>query len=39
MRSGVDLALKAVNDGKGFRILRQLIELSGGNPQRLENMV
>jgi anthranilate phosphoribosyltransferase len=39
MRSGVDLALKAVNDGKGFRILHQLIELSGGNPQRLENMV
>jgi anthranilate phosphoribosyltransferase len=39
LRSGVDLAVKAVNDGKGFRILHQLIKLSGGNPQRLENMV
>jgi anthranilate phosphoribosyltransferase len=38
MRSGVELALKAVQDGKGFRILRQLIELSGGNPTRLESM-
>jgi anthranilate phosphoribosyltransferase len=38
MRSGVELAFKAVNDGKGLRILRQLIELSGGNPQRLESM-
>jgi anthranilate phosphoribosyltransferase len=38
MRSGVELALNAVQDGKGFRILRQLIELSGGNPTRLESM-
>src|SRR5256886_63090 len=38
LRSGVELALKSVQDGKGFRILRQLIELSGGNPKRLENM-
>jgi anthranilate phosphoribosyltransferase len=38
MRSGVELALNSVQDGKGFRILRQLIELSGGNPKRLENM-
>ncbi|HZY94382.1 MAG TPA: anthranilate phosphoribosyltransferase [Candidatus Bathyarchaeia archaeon] len=39
MRSGVELALKEVKNGKGFRILRQLIELSGGNPKRLENLV
>jgi anthranilate phosphoribosyltransferase len=38
LRSGVELAIKAVSDGKGIRILRQLVELSGGNPQRLENM-
>jgi anthranilate phosphoribosyltransferase len=39
MRSGVELALKVVKDGRGFGILRQLIELSGGDPERLENMV
>ncbi len=38
MRSGVELALKAVQDGKGLRILRQLIELSGGNLERLNSM-
>src|SRR2546429_2370895 len=38
LRSGVELALKSVQDGKGFRILRQPVELSGGNPKRLENM-
>lgn len=38
LRSGVELALNAVSEGGGFRILRQLVELSGGNPQRLENM-
>ncbi len=38
MRTGVELALNAVEDGKGLRILRQLIELSGGNPERLEIM-
>ena len=36
MRTGVELALNAVENGKGLRILRQLIELSGGNPERLE---
>jgi len=39
MREGVELALKEVEDGKGFRILHQLIELSGGNLKRLESMV
>jgi anthranilate phosphoribosyltransferase len=38
LRSGVELALKAVSEGEGFRILHQLVELSGGNPQRLESM-
>jgi anthranilate phosphoribosyltransferase len=36
MRNGVELALNAVENGRGLRILRQLIELSGGNPDRLE---
>ncbi len=39
MRTGVELALNAINNGEGLRILRQLIELSGGNPERLEIMV
>jgi anthranilate phosphoribosyltransferase len=39
MRTGVELALNAVENGKGLRILRQLVELSGGNPERLEIMV
>src|SRR3989441_3650974 len=38
MREGVELALNAVENGKGLRILRQLIELSGGTPERLEIM-
>ena len=38
MRNGVELALNAVENGRGLRILRQLIELSGGNPERLEIM-
>jgi len=38
MKRGVELALNAVENGKGLRILRQLIELSGGNPERLEIM-
>jgi anthranilate phosphoribosyltransferase len=38
LRSGVELALKAVSEGEGFRILHQLVELSGGNSQRLESM-
>jgi anthranilate phosphoribosyltransferase len=38
LRSGVERALKVVEDGKGFRILRQLVELSGGNPRQLEDM-
>jgi len=37
-RTGVELALNVVESGKGLRILRQLVELSGGNPRRLENM-
>jgi len=36
MRTGVELALNAVENGRGLRILRQLVELSGGNPDRLE---
>ena len=36
MRNGVELALNAVENGRGLRILRQLVELSGGNPDRLE---
>jgi anthranilate phosphoribosyltransferase len=38
MRTGVQLALNVVENGKGLRILRQLIELSGGNSERLEIM-
>src|SRR3989442_3788968 len=38
MSTGVELALNAVCRGKSPRILRQLVELSGGNPQRLEIM-
>lgn len=38
MSRGVELAFNAVENGKGLQILRQLIELSGGNPQRLEIM-
>ena len=38
MRTGVELALNAVENGRGLRILRQLIVLSGGNPERLEVM-
>jgi len=38
MRNGVELALNAVENGRGLRILRHLIELSGGNPDRLEIM-
>src|SRR5438132_2882372 len=36
MKTGVELALNAVENGKALRILRKLIELSGGNPERLE---
>jgi len=38
MMKGVELALNAVENGRGLRILRHLIELSGGNPDRLEIM-
>ena len=38
MRSGVEMALKVVQDGEGLRILHRLVALSGGNLQRLENM-
>ena len=38
MRTGVELAFIAVENGKGLQILRQLIELSGGNTERLEIM-
>jgi len=38
MKTGVELALNAVENGKALRILRKLIELSGGNPERLEIM-
>ena len=39
MRSGVELALKEIQDGNGLKILRQLIETTGGDLERLENMV
>jgi len=38
LRSGVELALETMQGGKGFRILRQLVELSGGNLHRIDNM-
>src|SRR5256886_7310280 len=38
MKTGVELALNAVENGKALWILRKLIELSGGNPERLEIM-
>ena len=38
MRTGVELALNGVESGKGLRILRQLVKVSGGNPERLETM-
>jgi anthranilate phosphoribosyltransferase len=38
MRTGVELALNAIKDGEGFRILRQLIQMSGGNPEHLDTM-
>jgi anthranilate phosphoribosyltransferase len=38
MATGVELALNIVENGKGLRILRHLIELSGGSPERLEVM-
>src|SRR5437773_7191251 len=38
MRTGVEGALNAVGNGRGLRILRQLMVLSGGNPERLEFM-
>jgi len=38
MKAGVELALNAIKDGKGLSILRQLIQLSGGNTQHLETM-
>ncbi|HVH15017.1 MAG TPA: anthranilate phosphoribosyltransferase [Candidatus Angelobacter sp.] len=39
MRSGVEVALKEVQNGNGLRILRQLIEMSGGDLKRPESMV
>ena len=38
MRSGVEMALKVVQDGEGLRILRQLIALYGGSLKRLESV-
>src|SRR5712691_6491227 len=37
-REGVEIASKVVSDGKPFRILRQLVEFSGGDTQRLKSM-
>ena len=39
LRSGVELALKEIQEGNGLRILRQLVEMSGGDLKRLESMV
>lgn len=36
MSKGVELAFNVIENGKGLRILRQLIEFYGGNPKRLE---
>src|SRR3989454_2852753 len=38
IRTGGEMALNAVENGKGIRRLRPLIELSGGNPERLAIM-
>jgi anthranilate phosphoribosyltransferase len=38
-KEGVEIAAKVVSDGKPFRTLHQLVEFSGGDTQRLMNMV
>jgi anthranilate phosphoribosyltransferase len=37
-KEGVDVASKALKDGKPFDTLRQLVEFSGGDTQRLKDM-
>jgi anthranilate phosphoribosyltransferase len=37
-REGVEIASKAVGDGKPFQTLYQLVEFSGGDTQRLKNL-
>jgi anthranilate phosphoribosyltransferase len=39
MKTGVEVALNTMEEGNGLKVLRRLIELSGGNPKRLESMV
>jgi hypothetical protein len=38
MREGVEIASKVVSDGKPFQTLYQLVEFSGGDTQRLNNL-
>jgi anthranilate phosphoribosyltransferase len=37
-REGVEIASKVVSDGKPFRTLHQLVEFSGGDTHRLQNL-
>src|SRR5712664_3270941 len=37
-KDGVEMASNVVSDGKPFRILRQLVEFSGGDTQRLKDL-
>lgn len=39
MKEGVEISSRVLRDGKPFRILHELVEFSGGNPQRLKNLV
>ena len=38
MKTGVEVALNTMEEGNGLKVLRRLIEMSGGNPERLESM-
>ena len=39
LRDGMELAAKSVSDGAALKKLHDLITFSGGNPERLENLV
>jgi anthranilate phosphoribosyltransferase len=39
MKTGVEVALNTMEQGNALKVLRPLIELSGGDPKRLESMV
>ncbi len=38
LRDGMELAAKSVDDGEAFRKLRNMIEFSGGDPDRLDSL-